>query len=240
MLRVLLAVLLLGTPVPAAAQGLEPVDLELVLLADATGSIDDAEIRLQRQGYADAMVDAEVLWAIANGGQHGRIAVAYVEWAAAGAQDVVVDWMVVDDEASAREFGARLMAAPRRAYGSNAIGAALIKGLQLIEGNGFEGWRKVIDLSGDSAWNPRRPTLAEARLAARAAGVTINGLAVLCDDCSGRQGAGNLEQQFTLFLIEGPGAFVVTADGRDAFADAVRRKLVLEIAGSAAARVTAR
>jgi hypothetical protein len=62
--------------------------------------------------------------------------------------------------------------------------------------------------------------------------VTINGLAVLCDACSGRQGAGNLEEQFTLMLIEGPGAFVVTADGRAAFADAVRRKLVLEIAGS--------
>ena len=127
--------------------------------------------------------------------------------------------------------------APRRVKGVNAIGAALMRGLELIEDNRFEGDRKVIDLSGDSAWNPRRPTLGEARAAAVAAGVGINGLAVLCDDCSGRQGAGNLEQQFTDRLITGPGAFVVTADGRDAFAQAVRRKLVLEIAGLAPADV---
>ena len=235
MLRAL--ALAVSLALPAAAQ--EAVDLELVLLADATGSIDEAEIRLQRQGYAAAMQDPQVLWAIRNGGSLGRIAVAYVEWAAMGAQDVVVDWTVIDGRAAAEGFAGRLLIAPRRVRGVNAIGAALLKAIELIESNGFEGARKVIDLSGDSAWNPRRPTLAEARLAARARGVTINGLAVLCDDCSGRQGAGNLEEQFTLRLIEGPGAFVVTADGRAAFADAVRRKLVLEIAGGEGARVAA-
>ena len=143
-----------------AQEAREPVDLELVLLADASGSIDDVETRLQRQGYAAAMADPEVLWAIENGGEHGRIAVAFVEWAGARSQDVVVDWMVVEDGPSAEAFGARLMAAPRRATGTNAIGAAILKGLALIEGNGFEGWRKVIDLSGDSIWNPRPPTIA--------------------------------------------------------------------------------
>ena len=138
-----------------------PVDLELVLLADASGSIDDVETMLQRQGYAAAMADAEVLWAIENGGEHGRIAVVFVEWAGARSQDVVVDWMLVEDRASAEAFGARLTAAPRRATGTNAIGAAILKGLALIEGNAFEGWRKVIDLSGDSSWNPRPPTIAQ-------------------------------------------------------------------------------
>ena len=165
MLRALVVAMLVAGPAMAqeAPAAREPVDLELVLLADATGSIDETEIRLQRQGYADAMVDPEVLWAIANGGGQGRIAVAYVEWATVTAQDVVVDWTLVEDEASARRFGERLMAAPRRAYGSNAIGAALLKGLALIEGNGFEGWRKVIDLSGDSSWNPQGPPIADAR-----------------------------------------------------------------------------
>ena len=68
MLRGLLLAALAAFPA-SAQEAREPVDLELVLLADATGSIDDAEIRLQRQGYADAMVDPQVLWAIANGGQ---------------------------------------------------------------------------------------------------------------------------------------------------------------------------
>jgi Protein of unknown function (DUF1194) len=217
---------------PASAQeAREPVDLELVLLADATGSIDDVEIGLQRQGYADAMVDPQVLWAIANGGQNGRIAVAYVEWAAATSQDVVVDWMVVADEASARDFGARLMAAPRRAYGSNAIGSALLKGMVMIDGNRFEGWRKVIDLSGDSSWNPQGPAVAIARDAILGAGIVINGLAILCRDaCSGRPRFENLEAEYADKIVGGPGSFVVTADGRDSFAQAVRRKLILEIA----------
>ena len=72
------------------------------------------------------------------------------------------------------------MAAPRRAFGSNAIGAALLKGLDLIEENRFDGWRKVIDLSGDSSWNPMGPTIAHARDAVLGAGVVINGLAILC------------------------------------------------------------
>jgi len=226
---------LLAAFIPAAAAAPLQVDLELVLLADATGSIDATEHQLQREGYATAITDHQVLWAVANGGELGRIAVTYVEWAGLRSQDVVVDWTLIDGEASARDFAARLMAAPRKVSGTNAIGAALLKGLELIDTNAFEGWRKVIDLSGDSIWNPRPPTLAEARDAALARDVTINGLAVLCRDCSGRPGRGNLEAEFTDRLIVGPGAFVVTADGATAFADAVRRKLLLEISGDPAA-----
>ena len=224
-----LAVVVAMAAAPAAGQ--ERVDLELVLLADATGSIDEVETRLQRQGYADAMVDRQVLWAIANGGEGGRIAVAYVEWAGASSQDVVVDWMVVDGEASARAFGARLMAAPRRAFGSQAIGAAILRGVTLIEENGFEGWRKVIDLSGDSSWNPNGPPIAVARDAALGAGIVINGLAILCEEgCSGRPRLEDLEAEYQDKIVGGPGSFVVTADGRESFAQAVRRKLILEIA----------
>jgi hypothetical protein len=225
----------LAAAVPAGGQTApqpsgEAVDLELVLLADATGSIDEAEIRLQRQGYADAMVDPEVLFAIANGGADGRIAVAYVEWAGATSQDVVVDWTVVDGAASARAFAAALLAAPRRAFGTNAIGAALLKGKELIETNAYEGWRKVIDLSGDSSWNPVGPSIAVARDAVLGSGIVINGLAILCrDPCSGRPRHENLEEEY-MRIAGGPGAFVVTADGQRSFAQAVRRKLILEIA----------
>jgi len=230
MLRWIILALAWALPAPAQ-ESREAVDLELVLLADATGSIDEAEIRLQRQGYADPMADPQVLWAIRNGGRTGRIAVTYLEWASVASQDVVVDWMVVDGEASAREFGARLTAAPRRAYGSNAIGAALIKGLDLIEGNRFDGWRKVIDLSGDSSWNPQGPTIATARDAVLGAGIVINGLAILCrPPCSGRPRFENLEAEYADRIIGGDGSFVVTADGQQSFAQAVRRKLILEIA----------
>ena len=217
-------------PLPGGAADLEPVDLELVLLADATGSIDEAEILLQRKGYADALVDPEVLFAIANGGADGRVAITYVEWAGAASQDVVVDWTVVDGEESARAFGEALLSAPRRAYGSNAIGAALLKGKDLIETNRYQGWRKVIELSGDSAWNPLGPPIPVARDAVLGADIVINGLAVLCrSPCSGRPRIENLEEAYRE-IAGGPGSFVVTADGDRSFAQAVRRKLLLEIA----------
>ena len=127
---------------PAAAQ--VHVDLELVLLADATGSIDDAEIRFQREGYAQAITDPAVISAIRGAGG-GRIAVTYVEWGHATSQDVVVDWTLIDSEATAAAFAEALLAPPRRAHGGNAIGAALLFGKQLIEGNDFEGFRRVID-----------------------------------------------------------------------------------------------
>lgn len=211
------------------------VDLELVLLADATGSIDETEIRFQRRGYATAIADERVLGAIATG-PYQRIAVTYVEWANATSQDVVVDWMVIDGPEAAQAFADRLLAAPRRAYGRNAIGAALLRGVDLIESNRFDAFRRVIDLSADSANNWNGPSIETGRQAALAAGITINGLAVLCRRCvSGRAATYDLEAAFETRIIGGPGAFVVTADGDAAFADAVRSKLILEIAGPPAA-----
>jgi hypothetical protein len=230
MLRCLLLALACG-PSARSGEPAAPVDLELLLLADSTSSIDDVEFALQRRGYAAALVDPDVVAAV-RGGARRRIALAYVEWAGARRQVVVLDWMVIDGPAAAAVAAGRLLAAPRIVQGVNAIGAAIVHGVSLIETNGFAGDREVIDLSGDSAWNPRRPTLAEARAAAESAGVSINALAILCDDCSGRQGAGNLEQRLMDDVIAGPGAFVVTADTRADFADAIRRKLILEIAGS--------
>jgi len=208
------------------------VDLELVLLADATGSIDDAEIRFQRQGYAEAITHPAVIAAIEDTA-HGRIAVTYVEWGHAGSQHVVVDWTLVDGEATAAGFAAALMGPPRLAYGGNAIGAALLFGKAQIETNGIEGLRRVIDLSADSAANSSGPPIELARDEVVAAGITINGLAVLCRQCSGRPINYDLEAAFADRVIGGPGSFVITADSPETFAEAVRRKLILEIAGRA-------
>ncbi|MFQ5566432.1 MAG: DUF1194 domain-containing protein [Paracoccaceae bacterium] len=112
-MRVLLALSLMLAAAPAAA---EPVDLELVLLADATASIDDDEIRFQRRGYAEAITDPRVLDAIAATG-YGRIAVAYVEWGDAYSQEVVAGWTVIDGAATAADFAAAVMQPPRLAHG---------------------------------------------------------------------------------------------------------------------------
>ena len=211
----------------AAAQS---VDLELVLLADASRSIDDGEIRLQRQGYAAAITHPEVLRAIEQGFDQ-RIAVTYVEWGDARSQDVVVPWTIIDGRTapprSPRPYGA---AAPR--VRPECDRQRDRRAQALIEGNAIEGYRRVIDLSADSANSWDGISLAEARQSALMADIVINGLAVLCRTCSGRPNSYDLEAVFADRIIGGPASFVVTADGNDQFAEAVRRKLLLEIAGT--------
>jgi hypothetical protein len=210
----------------------DSVDLELVLLADASRSIDDAEIRFQRQGYAAAITHPEVLGAIAQGFEQ-RIAVTYVEWGDASSQEVVVPWTAIDGSRTAAAFADALLEAPRRAFGPNAIGNAIAAAHGLIETNVFEGYRKVIDFSADSAYSFGGMPIASARDAALAADIVINGLAILCRarECSGRPVDYDLESAFADVIIGGPASFVVTADRDDRFAEAVRRKLLLEIAG---------
>ena len=221
----LAAVLLTSFALPSFA---EEVELELVLLADASGSISEAEIAFQRQGYADALTDPRVLSAIANSA-YGKIAVTYVEWAANTA--VVVDWTRIDGAESAQAFADALLGPPRQAYGRNAIGAALLDGKRLIEQNGFEGWRKVIDFSGDSPNSYSGPSIADARAEVVAAGITINGLPILCRFCDTPARFPDLGRIYEERIIGGLGAFVVTATSEDDLAEAIRRKLILEISG---------
>jgi hypothetical protein len=226
-MRIALALALL--PLSALA---EEVDVELVLLADTTGSIDGDERRFQRQGYAAAITDPRVVTAIEST-LTGRIAVTYVEWAGPDDQVPLVPWTIIDGPESAAAFAAALdPEMPRLAYGPNAIGAAIAAGHRMIDDNAIDGLRRVIDFSGDSANNRDGPPVEPARAAALAAGITINGLAVLCRGCSGpADGSGDLVGRFSREIIGGPGAFVIAADDTTTFADAVRRKLILEIAG---------
>ena len=219
--------LLLGLPDAAVAD--EAVDLELVFLADASGSIDNAEILFQRQGYAAALTHPDVLNAI-GGGYLRRIKVTYVEWGSADSQEVVVPWTIIDGPESAAAFAKALLARPRLAFGPNAIGSAITFAHARIRANTIDGTRKIIDFSADSANNWGGVPIFDARAQALGDGLTINGLAILCrDDCGGRPVSYNVEQAFADTIIGGPGSFVVTADGRDSFAAAVRRKLILEI-----------
>ncbi|MEM9196453.1 MAG: DUF1194 domain-containing protein [Pseudomonadota bacterium] len=238
--QLVLFVLLL--PLTAGADDHEldqEVDLELVLLADATGSIDTAEILFQREGYARAITDPSVIRAIESG-LLGRVALTYVEWGDDRSQDIVVNWSVVSDEADAAAFAEALMVPPRRAYGRNAIGSALLFAKGMIEANAYDGLRRVIDFSADSANNWYGPPIEAARAEVLAAGITINGLAVLCRSCSGRPVSYDLEAAFAERIVGGPGAFVITADSAETFADAVRRKLILEISGMDARDFAAR
>lgn len=223
MRHLMLALILCLAALPLRAQD---TDLELVLMADASGSIDPEELLLQRRGYAQAMTDPDVIAAIRNTA-YGSIAVTYVEWAAN--QAVIVDWMRIDGPEAAAIFAAQLDNPVRRALGRNAIGAALLRGKDLIEQNDIDGWRRVIDFSGDSVNNWSGPPIAEARAQVLAAGITINGLPLMLNDDMGR--AATLEANYRDQIIGGPNAFTLPATRREDFAAAVKRKLILEISG---------
>jgi hypothetical protein len=215
---------------PAAAGGRIPVDVELVLMVDVSGSVDLEEARLQRNGYVEALKSRKVIDAI-HAGPTGRIAVAYVEWADATFQKVVLDWTLIDSAESAEAAAATLKAAPIATAFWTSLGAAISFGGSMIEGNGFEGDRKVIDVSGDG-YNNRGPEPDKARDLVAARGITINGLPIVGH--VGSNGAGppkDLDRYYIDHVIGGPGAFVQAAEGFDAFGAAILTKLVSEVAG---------
>ena len=210
----------------------ESVDLELVFAADGSGSIDDAELRLQRQGWADALINPDVLNGIKDG-PAGAIAVAFMEWGGPSSQVLIVDWHVIRDAASAKVFADKLIGAPRGAYGYNSISNAIDFSVRLVETNAHEGTRKVIDVSGDGP-NMNGRSLEQARGDALAKGFTINALAIRRPG-SGRPGGPggmSLEDYYGQSVMGGPGSFVEIADEMRPFALAARRKLLTEIAGT--------
>lgn len=216
-------------PAPAAAER-QPVDLELVLAVDVSGSIDAEEMKLQRDGYVAALTHPDVVSAITRG-VLGRIALAYVEWAGHEVRRVVVDWAVIADRSSAEAFAAKLAAAPIRSGVSTSISGAIEYVLPMFGANGYEGTRRVIDISGDGPSN-QGTLVTVARDRAEAAGVVINGLPILNDrpNALNFPNLPDLDLYYEGCVITGDGAFVVVANNFEAFGEAVRRKLILEIA----------
>ncbi|MBX3537355.1 MAG: DUF1194 domain-containing protein [Chelatococcus sp.] len=213
-----------------SALAAEEVDLELVLAADGSGSIDSDELRLQREGWGSALTSPEVLNGIRDG-LTGKIVVAYVEWGGPDSQVTVVDWQVIKDAASAADFAEKLRTRPRGAYGYNSISNAIDYAVNMVETNAYEGIRKIIDVSGDGPNIGGRP-LPAARGDALAKGFTINALAIRRP--GGRPGGPGgmaLETYYAEAVIGGPGSFVEIADSQTPFALAAKRKLVQEIAG---------
>ena len=213
----------------------ETVDLLLVLAADVSRSVDEEEFNLQRKGYAQAMTDPRVLRAIA-GGRHHAIAITFVEWSGAADQNVVVDWTLVRDEEAAAGVAATMLSAPRSFLGRTSISAAIDFAMQRLAAAPDRADKRVIDVSGDGTNNAGR-SVTEARDDAVAAGVTINGLAIVNTRSSPgyafhTQPPGGLPKYYEENVIGGPGAFLIHIENFDSFAEAITRKLVSEIAGT--------
>lgn len=206
--------------------------MELCLAADGSGSIAHEEFQFQRSGYAAALADPRVLDVIRSG-QHGRIAIALMEWGGAESMNEIVGWTVVSDARSAEEFGARLLGAPRVAVGWNSISNAIAFCQEWLAANPFRGVREVIDLSGDAGQRGGMP-LPLARQRALDAGITINALALnFRGGGMTGPGGGPLIDHFEQEVIGGPGAFAIEVAEADSFVESLVQKLVLEIAGEA-------
>jgi len=231
----LLALALVWAAPPRAMA--EAVDLELILAIDVSGSIDEVEAGLQRDGYLKAMVSRSVIGAITSG-RHRRIAVTYVEWAGGHYQRTVVDWMVIRDGASAAAFAAKLKDEPVITAAWTSISGAMDFAITRFARNPHKGTRRVVDISGDGRNNSGGP-VEPSRAAVLAKGITINGLPIINDRPNpyGRPPDKNLDKYYKSQVIGGKGAFIVVAEGFEAFAEAIRAKLMREIAGNDGPRV---
>jgi len=207
------------------------VDLELVLAVDISRSMDPDEQRLQRDGYVAALTHADIIAAIASGARHS-IALSYVEWAGPGMQYKTVPWRLIDSAASAKAFADALAQAPIQAFRGTAISDGLAFAQWQFDENGFDGARRVIDVSGDGPNNMGMP-IELAREAVVRAGITINGLPIMIKQAGGFASISDLDVYYQDCVIGGPGAFVVVVRSTDQFAEAIRRKLVLEISDRA-------
>ena len=223
---------------PMAAHAAETVDLALVLVTDVSRSIDDFEFALEKHGYADAFADPQVLAAI-KGGTVGAIAVSYVEFAGEDEVKTVLGWTVIRDDASGHAFADRLMAAQRSFYGRTAISSGIQLAMQDLAALPYTAARRVIDVCGDGT-NNAGPEITGVRDTAVAAGITINGLAIINDHpvsytYAHVQPPGGLPNYYREHVTGGPDSFVLEIHDFHTFGEAMTRKLVNEIAGNAQA-----
>jgi hypothetical protein len=213
-----------------AASGAVPVDVELVLAVDVSYSMDPDEQALQREGYMAAIISLEFMRALREG-MHGKIAMTYFEWAGVHHRQVIVPWRLIDGPESADAFSADIGRARYSRASRTSVSGALEFGAMLFDGSGYRGIRRVIDVSGDGV-NNNGPLVTVTRDEVLAKGITINGLPIMIKrPNASTMDIGELDVYFEDCVIGGPGAFVIPIRERDQFKEAIKTKLLLEIAG---------
>lgn len=224
----LIALLLLA--LPAVAQERKEVDLALVLAIDISGSIDPDEAKLQRQGYVEAFTDPVIVKAIL-GGNHGRIAVAYFEWSDAWVQKLLIDWTLLDSEASISAFAKRLADAPISIARRTSISGAIRYAIPMYSRSPYEAERKVLDISGDGS-NNDGGLVTEVRHDALKDRIIINGLPIMNGRPNpfGFPAEDDLDKYYLHCVTGGPRSFVEVARSFEDFPRAVRKKLLQEVA----------
>ena len=206
------------------------VDVELILATDISYSMDMDELAIQREGYAQAIVSKEFLQAL-KALPNGKIAVTYFEWAASSDQKIIIPWRLIDGPETADAVANEIMKTPVRRASRTSISGAIYFAMPLFDEDPYHGLRRVIDISGDGPNNNGTPVTG-ARDAALEKGITINGLPIMVKEPSySTMDIENLDFYYEDCVIGGPGSFVVSIKDRDKFKEAIRTKLLLEVAG---------
>jgi hypothetical protein len=206
------------------------VDVELILAVDVSYSMDMDELAVQREGYAQAIVSKEFLQALKTL-PNGKIAVTYFEWAASNDQKVIIPWRVIDGPETADAVADEILKTPIRRASRTSISGAIYFAMPLFDANPYRGLRRVIDISGDGPNNNGAPVVG-ARDEALAKGITINGLPIMVKEPTySTMDIDNLDFYYEDCVIGGPGSFVVSIKDREKFKEAIRTKLLLEVAG---------
>jgi hypothetical protein len=218
------AVALLGLQLPAFADTARS-DMALVLAVDVSGSVDDDRFKLQREGIAAALESDDFSAAIA-GVVNQTIEIAVIEWAEE--QRVVLPWTVIHGHGELAALAGRLRRAGRSwVHTMTDPGGGIAAAERLLAVKPLVADRQVIDVSGDGRQNTGDLSTANARDAAVSHGITLNGLPITSGDDP------DVDGWYRANVIGGPGAFLIVANGYDAFAEAFRQKLTLEVAGLA-------
>ncbi|MCP3467026.1 DUF1194 domain-containing protein [Bradyrhizobium sp. CCGUVB23] len=207
----------------------QPVNVELVIAVDISYSMDMDELAIQREGYALAIVSKDFLQAL-RAVPGSKVAVTYFEWSMSGDEKIIVPWSMIDGPESADAVAAEIMKAPVRRGSSTSISGAINFALQLFKVSPYRGLRRVIDVSGDGPNNDGSPVTG-ARDAALEKGIIINGLPIMVKEPSlSTTDIENLDLYYEDCVIGGPGAFIMTIKDREKFQEAIRTKLVREVA----------
>ncbi|MFB9264484.1 DUF1194 domain-containing protein [Bradyrhizobium erythrophlei] len=217
-------------PDVADKQTAPSVDVELVIAVDVSYSMDLDELAVQREGYAQAIVSKEFLQAL-RGGPNGKISVTYLEWSASSDQKIIIPWRVIDGPETADAVANEIMQTPVRRGSRTSISGAIQFAMPLFDENPQRGFRRVIDISGDGP-NNNGPPITPVRDEALAKGIVINGLPIMIKEPSySTMDIDNLDWYYEDCVVGGPGSFVVSIKDRDQFKEAIRTKLLLEVAG---------
>lgn len=206
------------------------VDVELVLAVDVSYSMEPDELAVQREGYAEALVSPEFLSALAAGARQ-RIAVTYFEWSTSSDQKTIVPWRVIDGSESAAAVAAEIMRSPLRRASRTSISGAINFARHSFSESPYKGERRVLDVSGDGPNNSGEPVVV-ARDAALGEGIVINGLPIMTKPPSTAFDIEQLDIYYEDCVIGGRGSFSIAIRKPTELKEAIRTKLVLDVASS--------